>query len=209
MHYCGRACQRTDWEKHKYECKIYAQHYASLDDSVRFTLRLWFFLTKHPESASKKYSLQYDPSIGRSYEDLMTHSEDIANDVVKMQAFASICTKFTKLGISFDKSKLFEVFCKILFNSWLITDQYFIKNGRGLYVAESMFEHSCTPNAAMVFNGVQVEIRCMKPIEENETITINWVDLRESKGERQKTLKESYYFDCKCRRCEEDLPRGK
>lgn len=210
MFYCDQVCQKSDWSRHKYECKLYAGHYEEIDENLeRFLLRMLLFLTNKPQSMSKKYSLFYDNNIGRSYDDLMTHKENITNDDNKCRKFAAICDKYENVNITFDKSQLFEMFCKICINSYSMLNTDLNGIGSGVYVAESMFDHSCTPNAAPVFNGIDLEIRCIKPIEEGEPITVNYIDLKESKSTRQKMLKEQYYFDCNCPRCEQDLPRGK
>lgn len=209
MFYCDQKCQKTDWSKHKYECKIYAANYDFLSsETERLLLRMVLFLTKNPQSMKKKYSLFYDKNIGRTYEDMMTHSENISKDERLCLAFKLLCAKFQEFNISFDESKFFEMFCKHEINSFAILNADSMSIGSGVYVAESMFNHSCTPNAAPVSNGVHMEIRCIRPIEEGEPITICYVSQEDPKLKRQKILKK-YYFDCNCPRCEQDLPRGK
>lgn len=210
MSYCDHQCQKMDWSKHKYECKLYANHYDVIsNDTVRFLLRMLLFLTKNPQAKSEKYTLLYDKSIGRSYEDMMTHKENITNDAGKYRKFAMMCTNFQKLNISLDKGEFFEMFCKVCVNWFTLVSAYISPIGSAVYVAESMFDHSCSPNATPIFTGIHMEVRCIKPIAENEPITINYFDLIQPKYARQKILKEDYYFDCQCPRCELDLPRGK
>ena len=51
------------------------------------------------------------------------------------------------------KPELLEVFGRILINSFNIMDNDYQPIGIGLYLAASVFDHSCNPNATIVFQG--------------------------------------------------------
>lgn len=73
--------------------------------------------------------------------------------------------------------------------------------GMALYVAGSVFEHSCVPNAAPTYRGTHMTIRALKTIKEGEKVVINYVDLKRPLEERREALRRHYYIECKCERC--------
>nr|XP_027195725.1 histone-lysine N-methyltransferase SMYD3-like [Dermatophagoides pteronyssinus] len=54
-----------------------------------------------------------------------------------------------------------------------IFDYRLNKLGSGIYIAESQLKHSCSPNAKIMFNGIQLVMRATRTIEIDEEITIN------------------------------------
>lgn len=64
--------------------------------------------------------------------------------------------------------------------------------------------HSCTPNAFIVFDSRTVSLRALRPIKKDEEIFISYIDPTEDHAQRQSVLKQRYFFTCKCMRCEGD-----
>ena len=62
--------------------------------------------------------------------------------------------------------------------------------------------HSCTPNAFIVFDSRNVSLQALRPIKRDEEIFISYIDPTEEIAQRQSTLKHRYFFTCKCPRCE-------
>ena len=209
MFYCDAVCQKEDWKRHKFECKIYKEHYDELRNlnMGRFLLRLYLFLSNNKQLILKKEILQFDESIQRSFEDLMTHKSDIEKSVYRTN-FEAVLRRFNNCNIEFDAATLFEYYCKICINSFSILNNDLNDIGSALYVEESFFDHSCTPNAAPVSNGMYLEVRAIKEIKHGEKITINYVDLKDDLEVRRKSLNERYYFDCHCPRCTSDFDKG-
>ena len=61
--------------------------------------------------------------------------------------------------------------------------------------------HSCDPNAEMIFNCPRMMLRATKPIAKGEEIFIKYRDVDNPFTVRQAELKEAYYFDCACSKC--------
>lgn len=49
-------------------------------------------------------------------------------------------------------------------NSFNILDNDMNSIGTGIYLAASILDHSCEPNAVAVFDGTTIYIRCVKSI---------------------------------------------
>jgi SET and MYND domain-containing protein len=78
--------------------------------------------------------------------------------------------------------------------------------GTGIYLAPSILDHSCSPNAVATFEGFKLRIQLTQEISKLDwdSIRISYIDLMNSKSHRRKELKDRYYFDCDCPRCKSD-----
>ncbi|KAI8886398.1 SET domain-containing protein [Backusella circina FSU 941] len=86
-------------------------------------------------------------------------------------------------------------------NNFSIDDKEMFAIGEGTYPIASLFNHSCRPNAVVMFDGALAEIHAIENIESGTEITISYVDAAHALQERQSTLNEKYFFKCKCKRC--------
>ena len=213
MFYCNaQKCQKSDWKKHKYECPIFALQYGRLHGTnIRFLLRLFLYLKANPDQWDFRVPLQTDPNSSRCLRDLMSHKDDIEKSP-KLEEFDRICNVFNLLGVKYERDELLELYGRIEINGFAaenpLQDAVEVKMGFGLYLAESIFDHSCWPNAATVFVGNQIEVRALKKIEQDEPIYITYIDLMQPKPLRHKLLKEQYFFDCNCTKCKGDFDSG-
>ncbi|AEO58286.1 hypothetical protein MYCTH_33039, partial [Thermothelomyces thermophilus ATCC 42464] len=76
--------------------------------------------------------------------------------------------------------------------------------GYALDMVTAMINHSCAPNAFVTLEGCQLRVRSLKPIAAGEEITVSYADPTLPVFNRQKFLKETYFFDCRCKGCEND-----
>ncbi|UXI19942.1 tyrosine phosphatase domain-containing protein 1-like [Sarcoptes scabiei] len=206
LYYCDRLCQKKDWKQHKLECRHLKSNYEECfkDDLNRLLLRLFLFIESDPKNAMKEEGLMKDPDSKRSFNDLMSHSNEIKNDWCRMKIFRNVCVDFEKSQINFDFLKLLDMFCKVCINSFSITNIELNEIGCGIFLAESQLDHSCQPNAVAVFNGSYLEIRAIKPISNGSKILINYIDMKENTSVRREELQKQYYFHCDCDRCRLD-----
>ncbi|OCT94067.1 SET and MYND domain-containing protein 4 [Xenopus laevis] len=74
----------------------------------------------------------------------------------------------------------------------------------------SLLNHSCDPNTTVSFKGRFVTIRANRPIRRDEEVTHCYGPhkLRIGVAERQQSLKDQYFFTCRCKACTEEL-KGK
>ena len=84
--------------------------------------------------------------------------------------------------------------------------QFMNNEGTGLYPLHSKANHSCQPNAEVVFpfNNNELVLNATCSIEEGEEVLISYLDdcdRERSRHSRQKQLRENYLFTCTCLKC--------
>ena len=76
--------------------------------------------------------------------------------------------------------------------------------GLGLYVPQSIFDHSCVPNALRSHNGAIFTIRAAQEIDtDRENVFISYAvnSMHDTRETRMKSLRNDYFFECTCRLC--------
>lgn len=68
----------------------------------------------------------------------------------------------------------------------------------------ALLNHSCEPNADVIFDGSDVRVRSRRTIEPGEEITISYVDPNESFEVRRDHLLSKFYFECRCNKCQKE-----
>ncbi|KAG2234309.1 hypothetical protein BDF21DRAFT_406579 [Thamnidium elegans] len=86
-------------------------------------------------------------------------------------------------------------------NNFAIDDKDMFAIGEGTYPIAALFNHSCRPNAVVMFEGAYASIHAIEDIEPGQEVTISYVDSAHSRTYRQKALRDKYFFDCQCVRC--------
>jgi len=68
----------------------------------------------------------------------------------------------------------------------------------------ALANHSCSPNAVVMFDGRSVALRALEPVSKGEQLFISYITATEDRLSRQTTLKQRYFFDCHCEKCSKD-----
>lgn len=63
--------------------------------------------------------------------------------------------------------------------------------------------HSCDPNAVVVFDGARLSLRSLNAIRKDEEITISYIDNTQSFEQRQTELRKQWFFSCSCLKCQQ------
>jgi hypothetical protein len=70
--------------------------------------------------------------------------------------------------------------------------------GTSLDLITSLINHSCDPNALVVFEGSSLRLRSIRKLRAGEEITQCYTDVDMDVLIRQKALKSDFHFDCHC-----------
>jgi hypothetical protein len=83
-----------------------------------------------------------------------------------------------------------------------------IEIARSVALGFSLFNHSCSPNAAYFFSGSHIIVRTLEPIKKGEQVTISYKHdfFSTPKIDRINYLKEAYFFNCECKACIQSWP---
>ena len=209
MFYCSKDCQRQDWKVHKHECKAFYCHGAP-DFTRRMLFRLFLTMKHSPEKRTQRYKIPgTDPPQYRTYDDLRTFKEaEIKKDKKTFKLFKKIFEDFHFIGIDCKAEEIFDCLCKHLANSFIIENSILLPVGASIFVLESIFEHSCVPNADLIFHGAKLEVRAIKKISPGEKITVGHVDFKYSRDIRKKMF-QNCFITCSCSRCTDNDEEGK
>ncbi|KAJ3371772.1 hypothetical protein GGF31_002751 [Allomyces arbusculus] len=190
--YCSRDCQRRDWPLHKHECP----HLKTKRDypvAVRFFARM---MRLREAKATTPTGHDWWSLVEELHWAPLEHAE-AENMARAIFAAAKIVSRDTLPSPSAAMQ-----FMSILQTNGLTTHHTsdLARKADGLYVATSMANHACDPNAICVFSGRSVAVRCLRPIAEGDEVTINYVDVCQPEPDRQKDLKH-FHFTCECALC--------
>lgn len=204
VYYCGRICQRDAWAEHKWECPNLKRVAPKIiPDGARMLAKLINRLNRGDGHTFRSF---YSVNGFRMWKNLMSHYPDIKADKKRMEHFTSLCGvlyEFLK-DISLPNTvELMGIYGRMVINSFMLLDIDMNSIGTGIYLASSIVDHSCNPNAVVTFYGKTINIRAIKdmPCLDWNQIRISYIDLMKTPYERQTELLESYYFLCQCDRC--------
>jgi [histone H3]-lysine4/36 N-trimethyltransferase SMYD len=144
----------------------------------------------------------------RKFNDLMPHLDDIKWDEKRMehmQSLHSVLKEYLAPEHFPNDTEFLGIYGRICINSFNILDDDLNSIGTGIYLAASILDHSCKPNAVATFEGPQISIRLIEDIPELnwQNIRISYIDQMDLAETRCAELKKAYYFDCDCERCKD------
>lgn len=100
-----------------------------------------------------------------------------------------------------DPSELVQVLSRIDCNKFGLFGDKGEVIGSSLHPSASFVNHSCLPNAFSQIIGDELKLFTLYPVEAEEELNISYVEPELPLKERRLGLKETYGFDCICKRC--------
>eukprot|EP01018_Ginkgo_biloba_P035137 Gb_12569 [translate_table: standard] len=199
--YCSSTCQRNEWKLHQHECKAIVNlkegKQQAPTPSLRLMLRLLF-----------RRKLQNDGVISnmgmdnyKLVEALPTHMSDVDEKRLVLYAQMAHLVNMIMQFEDVETKEITQNFCRFACNAHTICDAELRPIGTGLYPIISIINHSCLPNAVLLFEGRCALVRAVEHITEGTELTMGYVEIAASTVSRQNSLREQYFFDCKCSRC--------
>ncbi|XP_011163274.2 histone-lysine N-methyltransferase SMYD3 isoform X1 [Solenopsis invicta] len=208
VHYCNRNCQKESWPIHKVECARLKK--IPLDlwlDDARMMARI---IIKLNQGGADEVGY-YTEKNYKKFEDLVSHYSEIIVDIERKAHFAMIYRILYQLldeTLMPNTSELISIYGKMCTNRFTITDNCLNNIGIGLYLGASVIDHSCKPNAIVIFEGTTIVVKTLTdlPSLDWSQIKISYTNLLETKKDIREKLYSSYYFWCDCERCKKEEP---
>lgn len=186
-------------------CKEAVYLIETEDEALSLQYAFMYYAYLEPGSKARKTQLNtlqnlpnaVFPDIGRVFEKLIPD--------ISFTEHSFLLTRATLLGAQMFNYLMFI----LLTNSYSIEDKNGKEIGAALYSIISCCNHSCAPNAQVIFENTEdaceATLVLLRPCAQNEELFISYItDLGRSVDERQKELTQ-WGFTCKCARCITEL----
>ncbi|GAV04374.1 hypothetical protein RvY_14662 [Ramazzottius varieornatus] len=200
--------QDVDWSsgRHQRECSAVAS-VGSREEAMKFPAD--FFLMVHAINRLRNNeTADVDacvPPIDRTFNVLLSHSDDMKNNADRMSVFEEVKGKVVRcLGenLRLDEEMLLRIYGCLQINCFGIRDPFFMERGEGLYLDPSIIDHSCERNATFLFDGLNITIKAFSDIKAFEDSRISYTELFVPTCVRKRRFTKNYFFDCRCRLCD-------
>jgi len=141
----------------------------------------------------------------------MTYQEDVLNLIFKTKMseehlrVAAEARQILPLSyLPFDDSELAQVLSRVDCNKFGLFGRKGEVIGSSLHPSASFVNHSCLPNAFSHIVDHKLTLHALYPVEAGEELNISYIEPELPIKERRARLKETYGFDCVCKRCTKD-----
>ncbi|KAI2642724.1 SET domain-containing protein [Xylaria nigripes] len=205
--YCSKKCQSKAWKHdHKSECLLYIANAdrPNLPPGVRATAKVLGRLKANPEREmmSVNRALELRPAAQPNVlGDMAIPDKKYSALKVLAEAAYHFSGKPTIDGLD-AQSTATRLLINIMCNAITLSSPFDnVKLGIGFDPLIGSANHSCEPNAIVVFNQPELGIRALRPIKAGEEILVSYQEATDPFGVRQAGLKDNYHFTCQCIKC--------
>ncbi|KAE8991519.1 hypothetical protein PR003_g21900 [Phytophthora rubi] len=211
--YCSRACRQRDWPQHRRECAAWRSiPAATASPTVLLVSRLSarLFLGSQVDQEEKNDVLKLRDHLAEHTELKRRQFSDMTQLVLLLLSRYKAEKKEEIAG--FDElqrdleTEILKLFGRVNCNAFSLAND--VTNeavGIGLFPDGALFNHDCDPNCVVSFKGRQMQVHVVRDVEVDEELTVSYVELLQSTKARRTELKESYFFDCGCKRCQASM----
>ncbi|KII84634.1 hypothetical protein PLICRDRAFT_117564 [Plicaturopsis crispa FD-325 SS-3] len=220
--YCNATCQNLDWSIHKHECQALQKWAAAApspevavpNDAVRCLGRIcWRKRAKGSDSiwAREINAMQsHRASIPASAQQKYTH---LAHSLVRYLGLSSP-EEIAEFGFA-SPGDLVDIISRFITNSFTLTSPSLTPLGVCVSPLVALINHSCDPNAVLVFPRASndpstqeplMQVVAIRDILPGEQILTAYVDTTLPRTLRQQALKEAQNFTCACTLCAHPPP---
>ncbi|TDL19586.1 SET domain-containing protein [Rickenella mellea] len=228
--YCGPACQKVDWNVHKYECTAISHWKESApksndlsiaipSEAVRSLGRvLW---TRKAEGSNSVWWKEIDAmqSHRGSLPPSATDSHvQLAHFLVRYLGVRGP-GELSSFGLH-SAAELVDLISKFTTNTFTLTTPSVSPIGVTISPLVALINHSCDPNASIVFprssppneNAIKepvLRVVALRDIPPGTEILTTYIDITLSTAKRREALLETYNFTCNCSACSPppDVPK--
>ncbi|RYP72841.1 hypothetical protein DL769_004356 [Monosporascus sp. CRB-8-3] len=194
------SCQDQAWEAyHKHECELLSR----FSEPPSKTRALHRILVKEKNG-------HLSPEDKRALNRLESHYEGrlSSGDGASIEEIAKAAKERT--GTDHSITDISRLYCSVLTNNINIHEPGQSQVlGTALDVPMALMNHSCEPNVLTVFQGSELRVRSLRPIKAGEELLQCYTDVTCDVLMRRKRLKDQFFFDCTCSRCEREFESHK
>ncbi|KAI0544342.1 SET domain-containing protein [Xylaria curta] len=210
--YCSKACQSKAWKReHKYECKVIGvKDRPDLPPGVRGVIKILGRLKANPKGEIEHVQdiLNLWPAGDpKGLDKIITQDKKRFEDFNFLgRAAWHYCGSPTIDGLKEAQYTSIGLLSNIMNDAFTLSSPLDdIEIGIGFDPLICSANHSCDPNATLVFNQPGQEIRALRAINPGEEIFIRYIEVTNPLSVRQAELKERYFFTCQCTKCQKDV----
>ncbi|KAI0319151.1 SET domain-containing protein [Amylostereum chailletii] len=215
--YCNTECQNGDWSTHKQECSALQRWAAGAPspdvaipaEPIRCLGRLLW--TKQKKRLSSVWAREVDS--------MQSHRTSLPPEATESHThFAHAVVKYLGLNAPGElgpfgiqtPADLVDLISRFTTNSLTLTAPSLTPIGVTVSPPVALINHSCEPNAVVVFPGGSTSSKAQEPlmnviaireIAPEEEVLTAYIDTTLPKEQRQHALRITYNFACKCTLC--------
>lgn len=201
-YYCGRSCQRSSWNYHKFECPLLKRRLPKVPaDSVRLLTRIIWNISHR--------LLKPDDDPGyRNFLELCDHFPEYLEEPARSRQLHEMSFTLNNYIGSENLCSMLagtiglpRIFGRMIFNGFTLTHMG-EEVGVAVYISPSVFDHSCAPNASCVNDGTCLSVRALRDVDTGkESLLVNYLDPLIPRSKRLEELESNYRFTCRCTKC--------
>ncbi|CAB3410334.1 unnamed protein product [Caenorhabditis bovis] len=210
--FCSKECEKAGNLDHKYECKA-LKKCPDLSVEERMLIRI---VGRHKDITNGNDKNIPDFYKNRESErkvmEIWEHCSEMKNDEHAMKIFNNIYNNIVQAcepEYLMDKETVFQLHCRNYINRHSISNRDYLKEiAKGLYLDLCRYDHSCRPNAIYSCDGIVSTLRALHDnvdIDNIQTTHYTYIELPPCKIQRKHMLRETWYFDCHCERCDDPV----
>ena len=196
VRYCSRRCQSQAWKAvHKRECKELSKESELIPGPVHAVIQIMQGL-----SVGDK---RYNPILEmEAHRDLFEKIGGKKWEAMKLMVHTAVTFMLDRQGVKVQGESAIMATCVLMCNSSRLVTPTFDPLGLILDPQVAMINHSCTPNAIIVFDGPKLTVRALDAIASGDEVLISYIDSTAPYGVRQAELRDQYFFTCSCEKCQ-------
>ncbi|EIN09090.1 SET domain-containing protein [Punctularia strigosozonata HHB-11173 SS5] len=220
VHYCSQKCQNADWKAHKPECDA-LQRWATAAPSPDLAV---------PEEAVRclgrmLWQKQRNPSSiwSREIDSMQSHRSSLRPESFESHAYLAHALvrylgldapeKLASFGLR-SAGDVVDLISRFTTNAITLAAPSLTPLGVSVSPAVALVNHSCAPNAVVVFPRVSktvdqepvMQVIALRDIHPDEEVTTAYIDTTVPREQRQKILRDTYHFTCSCSLCAAEDP---
>ncbi|KAI1367032.1 hypothetical protein F5Y08DRAFT_102678 [Xylaria arbuscula] len=206
--YCSRGCQTKAWKReHKYECKVISiEDRPPLPPGVRAAIKILGRLKADPDHAfadARKIMSLWPAGDPDSLAEISRLNQKKYEDFQVLGHAAWLYSgKPQAEGLDLQTISR-KIVSNTMHNAIPLSSVFDgVPLGIAIDPLISSANHSCDPNAVLVFNQPRHEMRALRKIKAGEEIFLSYIEATNPSHVRQEQLKDCYLFTCKCATCQ-------